>query len=178
MIDPIRELNIRAKLLHHGVEAGVVSATERLRALPELRRASSEHLTAFAARVQRKHCLAAAAREAGFHGWDHATRVLGGDENEPDHGDMLYPKGAAAFLNHWFATYDEAHEVHAAGGGYLLAFRRQAFIAGRDYIAITLALDPDDADWASLGFDWVRPRYAAARRRLYGKLLAKRREAA
>jgi hypothetical protein len=176
MIDPIRELNIRAKLLHHDVDAGVASAAERLRALPELRRASAEQLTAFASRIQRKHCLAAAAREAGFQGWEHAIRVLGGDEGEPDHGELLCPKNAATFLNHWFANYDEAREVHAASGGYLLAFRRQTFIAGRDYVATTLALDPDDADWTAIAFDWVRPRSAPARRRLYGKLLGRRRE--
>ena len=137
MIDPIRELNIRAKLLHHDVDAGVASAAERLRALPELRRASADQLTAFASRIQRKHCLAAAAREAGFQGWEHAIRVLGGDEGEPDHGELLCPKNAATFLNHWFANYDEAREVHAASGGYLLAFRRQSFIAGSDYVATT-----------------------------------------
>jgi hypothetical protein len=61
---------------------------------------------------------------------------------------------------------------------YLLGYRRQCFIVGREYIASVLGLDPDDADWTALGFDCVRPRSALARRSLYGKLLAKKREAA
>ena len=178
MIDPIRELNIRAKLLHHDVAAGVPAGTLRLRALPELRRASAEEVAAFASRAQRKHCLAAVAREAGFQGWDHATRVLGGDEGEPDQGELLCPREAASFLNQWFASYGEAREAHRAQGGYLLGYRRQCFIAGRDYVASTLGLDPDDADWIALGFDWIRPRSAPARRSLYGKLLARKRAAA
>lgn len=178
MIDPIRELNIRAKLLHHAIAAGTPAASERLRALPELRRASSEQLAAFATRVQRKHCLAAIARETGFQSWDHATRVLGGDDTERDQGDLLCPRSAASFLNHWFASYPEAREVHVDRGGYLLGYRRQCFIAGREYIAATLGLDPDDRDWAVLGFDTVRPRSPIAKRSLYGKVLAKMRGAA
>ena len=177
-IDPIRELNVRAKLLHPAVAAGEERAVVRLRFLPELRRASAEDLAAFAARIQRKHCLAAIAREAGFLGWEHATRVLGGDEGELDHGELLCPRGAGAFLNEWFSTYADARRVHLERGGYLLGFRRQCFIAGREYVASTLRLDPDDADWTALGFDWLRPRSALARRSLYGKVLAGTREAA
>jgi hypothetical protein len=178
MIDPVRELKIRAELLQHGIEAGGAPATARLRALPELRRASAEEFAAFAVQVQRKHCLAAVARELGFQGWEHASRVLSGEESEPDYGELLCPKNAGAFLNDWFATYEDARAVHVERGGYLLAFKRQAFIAGRDYIATTLAIDPDDRDWQAIGFDWLRPRDFVARRRLYGKVLAAKREAA
>jgi hypothetical protein len=181
MVDPVRELKIRAELLHHSVAAGAVPAIERLRALPELRRASPAELATFAERSQRKHCLAAVARELGFTGWDHASRVLGGEVDEPDFGALLYPNVTATFLNHWFATYEEARAARVEGQGaaaYLLAYKRQSFIVGRDYVATTLGLDPDDRDWATIGFDWIRPRYPWARRSLYGKLLAARREAA
>jgi hypothetical protein len=181
MIDPIRELKIRAEVLHHGVTAGAPSASERLRALPELRRADSEGLATFVANVQRKHCLAVVARESGFQTWEHASRVIAGEASEAgetDYGELLSPKGASTFLNHWFASYDEARAVHVEQGGYLLAYKRHCFIAGRDYVAVTLRLDPDDADWAAIGFDWLRPRDPGARRRLYGKLLATKREAA
>ncbi len=177
MIDPIRELKVRAERLHQGVAAGAPPSLSRLSLLPELRRASAADLAAFAARIQRKHCLAAVAREAGFQSWEHAARVLRGDARESDHGELLYPKGMGAFLNHWFATYDEAGAVHGQRGGYLLAYKRQYFIAERDYVATTLALDPDDKDWAAIGFDWPRPRNREARRRLYGKLLAANRDA-
>ena len=183
MTDPveiraIREVKIRAELLHKGVSAGAPRAIARLRALPELRRATEAELAAFATSIQRKHCLAAVARELGFQGWEHASRVLSGEESEPDYGELLCPKNAGAFLNDWFATYEDARAVHVERGGYLLAFKRQAFIAGRDYIATTLAIDPDDRDWQAIGFDWLRPRDFVARRRLYGKVLAAKREAA
>ena len=100
MIDPIRELKVRAEILHHAVATGDAPSTLRLRALPELRRADAGALGAFAARIQRKHCLAAVAREAGFETWEHALRVLRGESGETDHGELLYPKGASAFLNH------------------------------------------------------------------------------
>ena len=176
MIDPVRELKIRAELLHHGVSAGAAPATERLRALPELRRATAEQVTAFAARVQRKHCLTAVARELGFGSWEHASRVLEGATSEPDYGALLYPEGASAFLNRWFATYEEARSaLGLPKGSYLLAYKRNAFLAEREYVATTLALDPDDADWRAIDFDWLRPRDPEARRRLYGKLLGAKR---
>jgi hypothetical protein len=178
MIDPVRELKIRAELLHKDVAAGDDVATARLRALPELRRASAEDLAAFGARIQRKHCLAVVAHEVGFRGWEHASRVLEGEESEPDHGELLYPKGTGAFLNHWCSTYEDARAVHAERGGYLLPYRKQFFVAGRDYVEATLGVDPDDSDWGALGFDLARPREPEVRRRLYGKILAKTRAAA
>jgi hypothetical protein len=178
MIDPVRELKIRAELLHHRLSAGAVSAAERLRVLPELRRATADDLAAFVARIQRKHCLAAVARELGFESWDHASRVLRGVAREPDYGKLLYPERSGAFLNQWFATYEDARPTHLASAGYLLAYKRHVFLAGRDYVAVTLGLDPDDRDWEAIGFDWLRPHDAEARRRLYGKLLAAKREAA
>ena len=182
MTDPveiraIREVKIRAELLHKGVSAGAPRAIARLRALPELRRATEAELAAFATSIQRKHCLAAVARELGFDGWEHASRVLRGETGESDYGAALYLEGASAFLNRWFATYEEARAA-LTPGSYLLAYKRHAFLAGREYVATTLALDPDDGDWHAIGFDWLRPRDPEARRRLYGKLLTAKRATA
>ena len=41
-----------------------------------------------------------------------------------------------------------------------------------------LGLDPDDADWAAIGWDWARPLHVEARLRLYGGLLASTKKAA
>jgi hypothetical protein len=149
VIDPIRELKIRAEVLQHRRQADE----------PDL---------------QRKDCLTQVARDAGFASWPHALRVLEGDGGEADFGTLLYPVGWGARLNHWFASYDEARAHLDANGGYLLAYKRHFFVADRHFVA-ELGLDPDDADWGALGFDWARPKSVDARKRLYGALLAKRR---
>ena len=174
MTDPIRELKIRADVLQRGVEAGTPSALARLVALPELRQKSLDELALAAAGIQRKHCLGVVAREAGFDTWLHAVRVLDdeGEARPDDFGTLLYRRGCGGFLNVWFSSYDEARAHHEERGGYLLAYRRHFFVVEAAFIE-ALGLDPDDADWAALERDWAMPRDRAARRRLYGKLLAR-----
>ena len=97
-IDPVHELKTRAELLQHGAASGLAPAIERLRALPELRRAGSEALAAFAARLQRKHRLAAVAREAGFESWSTASRVLRRrSRGGRNYGETPLPQGVGRF---------------------------------------------------------------------------------
>jgi hypothetical protein len=178
MMDPVRELKVRAEILHRGVQAQEPAAVERLRALPEHRRVEPEALREIASHVQRKHCLAVVAREVGFAGWDHARRVFEGDAGESDFGKMLYGAGCGGQLNHWFATYEEARAFHVEhrapdARSYLLAYQRHFFVADRHFIE-ALGLDPDDADWTAIGWDWARPRSVEARSRLYAKILTPR----
>ena len=167
---------MRAELLHKGVQAADSSALERLRVLPELRKADLDALRAAAPSIQRKHCLAAVARGLGFASWDHARRVLGGDSSETDFGKLLYGGSGGSRLNHWFASYDEAKGFLAEHEGaeprrYLLAYQRHFFIVDAHFIE-ALGLDPVDPDWEAIGWDWARPRSPDARARLYAKLLA------
>lgn len=172
MIDPSRELRIRAELLHKLVAARQPTALARLRKLPEHRQASEDALRALVPAIKRKHCLAVVARELGFQSWEHGLCVLRGDADEVDYGDLLYPSGCAVHLNHWFARYAEARAHRHAHGGYLLAFRRQFFVVERDYV-VTLGLDPDDPAWRALDWDWTHRHGAEARRRLYAVLLSR-----
>ena len=182
VIDPIRELKVRAELLQRGVEHLDIAALGRLRTLAELRKKDDAALKDAAPGIQRKHFLAIVAREAGFASWEHALRVIEGDADEADFGKLLYGAKAGAFLHPWFVSYDEARvafETNANGEPegqpqYLLAYARHFFIAGGAFIE-ALGLDPEDADWAAIGFDWVRPKSLDARKRLYGKVLAARR---
>ena len=173
MVDPVRELKTRAELLHRAVASGDVQAHGRLRALPELKKADEEALASAAARMQRKHCLAVVAREHGFTSWEQAKRVLGGSAEETDFGTMLYGVASWGFLHPCFATYTETHvfaddALRSGGRPFLLAFGRQFFVAGSAFVA-SLGLDPQDADWRAIGWDWPRPRDGDARRRLYAK---------
>ncbi len=176
-MDPVRELKIRAEILHKRVRALEPAALERLRALPEHKKADAVALREAAASIQRKHCLALVSRELGFGSFEHAVRVLEGDPSELDLGQLLYEKQWGAFLNEWFTSYDEAHAAQAAASHeerrWLLAYKRHFFVTTGAFVE-ALGLDPRDPDWQAIGWDWARPRDPAARSRLYGKLLRAR----
>ncbi|WP_438022087.1 hypothetical protein [Sorangium sp. So ce233] len=174
MMDPVRELKIRAELLQTRVASSDAEALARLRALPELRRADEAALAAAAPGIRRKHCLAVVARECGFTSWERARLALEGEPGAPELGTLLYGRDAGA-LHHWFATHDEARAhieaLPEAPRSYLLAYKRHVFVADRAFVA-SLGLDPDDPDWQAIGWDWARPADPAARGRLYAKRLA------
>jgi hypothetical protein len=171
MMDAIRELKVRAEILHKRVHAGSARALVRLRAIPEFRRLSDEDLAKASPVIRRRHCLAAVSAELGFPDWTQARRALTGEGSITDFGTLLCPDRCAAHLILWYRRHEEAAAVRRRRSGYLLAHRRHYVVVDRFYI-VTLGLDPDDADWEAIGFDWVRPRSRAARARLYAKLVA------
>ena len=61
-----------------------------------------------------------------------------------------------AFLNRWFASYEEARASLDSEGGFLLPFNGQFFVTVEAAIR-ELGLDPADPDWERIGWDWVRP---------------------
>jgi hypothetical protein len=146
--DPIRELKIRADLRKR-----------------ELARQNPPAV------VPHRECLSLVATELGFSNWGHAGAVLSGDPEVTDFGTLLYPKRCGGHLNHWYRRYEDALVGLDRAGGYLLAYRRDFFVADRPFIE-TLGLDPDAPEWRRIGFDWVRPKDVSARRSLYGALLA------
>lgn len=156
----LRELKHRARRMHKAALAGEPTALNRLRMAgvgPEVQ-------------LTRGRCLRTIARELGFQGWAHLTRVLRGESQE-DFGTLLYPPGASAHWNIWSAHYREAARIRAEHGGYLLAYKRHFFIADGDYIE-TLGLDPNAAHWLAIGRDWVQPQDLDARAALYGARIA------
>jgi hypothetical protein len=173
MVDPTEELRTRAEILHKRIAAGDADARARMRALAELRRADDAQVEAAASTVQRKHCLAIVAREAGFASWEHALRVLRGDASEHDFGTALYE---GSTLNAWYIDYDVAREHLDQARGrdeevFLLVYKRQFFVVERAFIE-ALGLDPADPDWRAIGHDWARPKNPSARPRLYAKRFA------
>jgi hypothetical protein len=179
MMDPVRESKVRAEILHHAVQAAEPAALARLRRLRELRRADADALATAARDIQRKHCLAVVSHEMGFASWEHARRVFEGDAAEGDFGTLLYGAEWGSRLHPWFASYEEARDVRrqtatAAEPRFLLAYKRHFFVAEAGFIE-ALGLDPQDADWKAIAWDWVKPESPDARRRLYGRLLAAQR---
>jgi len=82
-------------------------------------------------------------------------------QNDP----VMYVPRMNAVLNRWFTSYAEARASLESEGGYLLPFKTQFFVTLREGIR-ELGLDPDDSDWALIGWDWIEPKDPAAWQRL------------
>ena len=172
MPDPVRELKARASIIHSRVTRGDGDALARLRVLPELRSATDQELLAASPSIQLRQCLSVLAIEFGFSGWQHASAVLTGGPVE-DFGTTLYPNAARGHFNAWYRDYEEARKHRAEAGGFLLAYKRDLFVAEASFIE-SLGLDPDAPEWKLMGYDWPRPLDVAARTRLYGVLVSLR----
>ena len=141
--------------------AAARAAAVRFAELSEFRALSLDELLARRELVTRSHALAVVAFERGFLSWVALLEAW-----LPElHRVTMYVDRMAAFLNRWFASYAEAAASRHAEGGFLLPFRKQFFVASRGAVA-ELGLDPDDPDWARIGYDWVKPRDAEAHLRL------------
>lgn len=80
----------------------------------------------------------------------------------------MYVPRMDAILNRWFTVYEEARAALELEGGYLLPYRNYFFVTSSEGIR-ELGLDPNDPDWARIGWDWVRPRDPEAWARLCQK---------
>ena len=80
----------------------------------------------------------------------------------------MYLSRMDVFLNRWFTTYEEARASLESEGGYLLPYGSQFFVTVDGAIR-ELGLDPQDPDWARIGWDWVRPADLEAWERLKEK---------
>ena len=70
-----------------------------------------------------------------------------------------------AVVSRWFTTYEEASASLREEGGYLLPYKNHYFVTWPEGVR-ELGLDPDDPDWALIGWDWVRPADSSAWQRL------------
>lgn len=171
----LRECKVRASILLKDLLSPDVSratrAAERLRALPAFARLTPGELLARRESVRRKHALAVIAHEQGHASWAELKQALG--EQEPPRLDTeaFFARNRGAFLNRWFSSYEEALASLRSLGGYLFPFREQFFITDAGFLA-ALGVDPADADWARMGFNWVEPLDVAARDRLEQRLIA------
>lgn len=154
-----------ARILQRRVHAGEPDAVQSVRRLREY---ASAEPRAIARDIRRTQCLAVAALQLGFRSWLHAVEVFEG--NPDDYGTLLYPSSCSGHSNIWSAHYAEAHEIRAAHGGYLLAYRKQFLIVDRYYID-SLGLDPDHGAWSRMQRDWVQPSDRGARDELYALLV-------
>lgn len=85
-----------------------------------------------------------------------------------DEKQFMYVPRMDAVLSRWFTSYEAALSSLGSEGGYLLPYKGQFFVTSGEGIR-ELGLDPDDPDWARIGWDWVRPKDREAWERLRGK---------
>ena len=88
-------------------------------------------------------------------------------DSQPEAPVMYVPR-MDAVLNRWFTSYTEARASLEAEGGYLLPYKHQFFVTLSEGIR-DLGLDPNDADWERIGWDWVQPKDREAWERLKEK---------
>lgn len=80
----------------------------------------------------------------------------------------MYVSRMDAVLNRWFTSYEDARSSLESEGGYLMPYQSHFFVTMGEGVR-ELGLDPDDPDWALIGWDWVRPKDHEAWERLKEK---------
>jgi hypothetical protein len=146
-------------------------AAGRFRILPCFAADEADALLGRQTSIRLKHALAVIAAELGYDTWAACKRRMETPANERLDTEAWFEKMGAAYLNRWFAHYDEARASLEAEAGYLFPFRRQFFICESGFLEAR-GIDPGDPDWERIGRDWVRPDDEAARDRLERKIVA------
>ena len=174
--DTLDECKVQASLLlkdlrgDHGPRS--VRAAERFRILPYFAAGEPDAILGRRGSIRLKHALAVVAAELGHPTWADCKRRMERPANERLDTESLFAEMGAAYLNRWFARYDEARASLESEGGYLFPFRRQFFICEAGFLEAR-GIDPGDPDWERIGRDWVRPRDEAARDRLERRFVAR-----
>jgi hypothetical protein len=148
-------------------------AAERFQQLPHLANISIIEIAA-SDQIKLKHALNVIALEHHHENWAEFKQQLERKENFraklKDRYTLVYPQRCAFIMNGWHPNYESAKAELKEIGGYLFPYRNQFFICDTGYIR-ALGLEPDDPDWALIGWDWVQPTDKAAWERLNAKLL-------
>jgi len=165
------EYRIRASILFKHLKSADIDkaseAAKRFQRLPQFATASAEEIIAQKDSLQRKHALTVVALEQSFKSWAELKQTL--DKLHPTVN--LYPSRCGGFLNEWHSSYDAAKVALSERGGYLMPYKTQFFICGRDYIT-ALGLDPEDTNWERIGYDWAKPQDDKAWQALFAQLLS------
>jgi hypothetical protein len=176
----LHESKIRASILLKDLRCDerprTVRAAERLRTLPTFASLDDDAIIGRRDAIRLKHALAVIASELGYPSWTACKRRLELPANSRVNTERFFesrtgePSGAA-YLNRWFARYDDARASLESEGGYLFPFRHQFFICEPGFLEAR-GIDPADPDWERIGRDWVRPIDEEARGRLERTLIA------
>jgi hypothetical protein len=160
------------KDLRHEDRARSLRGADRFRILPYFAPDGPDAIIERRGAIRLKYALAVVAAELGYATWADCKRRLEPPPSARLDTEAFFPANwGAAFLNRWFARYDEARASLEAEGGYLFPYRRQFFLCEPGFLEAR-GIDPADPDWDRIGRDWLRPADEAARVRLERKLIA------
>jgi hypothetical protein len=160
---------LRSNNTHIALEAAL-----RFQELPHLLNASALEIMK-SEQIKLKHALNIIAHEHDFDSWAEFKQQLERQElyraykQKDPYYTLLYPQRCRRFMNEWHSNYEVANTELGRLGGYLLPYKNQFFICESAYIE-ELGLDPDDPDWALIGWNWVLPDDLEAWKRLDSKL--------
>ncbi|MFL6211036.1 MAG: hypothetical protein ACJ74W_19460 [Pyrinomonadaceae bacterium] len=149
------------------------AAAARFQQLRSFAAKTIAEILAARAQIRLKHALAVIAAEHGQPSWRALKAAVEPNVQAPRAAEVrpgreMYARGLDVLLNRWFARYEDARASREQQGGWLLPFDQQFFICEAEGIRV-LGLDPDDPDWALIGWDWVQPQDPAAWLRLKQK---------
>lgn len=172
----LEEYKIKASILAKALKSDnseeALRAAARFRCLPQMTRLTALQILAQKEDIKRKHALQVIALENRHESWTKLKQSIERrEELSTRWATPLYPARCFGFSNEWYADYETARSHLEQVGGYLLPYRDQYFICKRQFIE-TLGLDPDDADWQRIAWDWAKPADSEAWQRLNTKLQA------
>jgi hypothetical protein len=174
----LQELRIQARRLLKALRAGDSiedphwrEVAARFTRLESFGHRSLTRLLESRSAIRLKHALTVLALEHGYSSWADLKQAADsgslkeGTEPPVDDAELMYDRRQDVLLNRWFAHYDQARASLEAQGGYLFPYRNHFYICEAEGVRI-LGLDPDDPDWAAIGWNWVEPKDREAWERL------------
>lgn len=135
------------------------AAAERMLQLPFLQYSNTEKVLADRTFFRLKHAYMVIALEQGHENWPALREQVISE-------DCMYSAHCGAYLNVWFADYDEAQTHHEQNGGYLLSYRQHYYVCTEEVIK-EMGLDGVAAEWKAIGYNWVQPKDKDAHAAIY-----------
>lgn len=105
--------------------------------------------------IQLKDCQNLLAIRCGFRDWQHGYRVLAG-KSGVDVGSFFHSVSCDAFINLWFAHYDQAKRaLTQTADTFLVPYKRQFVVVRKDYLRAIGLTDDVITDWQNHRFNAV-----------------------
>ena len=107
-----------------------------------------------------KHCLSIVSHQLGFDSWQQAHEMLSGKQNpfeSSNMGSFFYPKNCYAFINEWFADYQQAKDtlLMSEKPKWLLPYKNQYIVVTQSYIDVFKLNDNLTSLWPKIKHDMV-----------------------